>query len=94
MPPLSTRIYQKTTPEPLAQKPAPAAPFDGNEVPWSSAGNGAPYRGVFPPEFVYDFSVNRYYPSSFSFVRGTVDTITPVRNLSLQAAAAAGIKVT
>jgi hypothetical protein len=70
------------------------APFDGGESPLSPVGNPSPTRGLFPPEFTYDFQTNRFFPDSFTSMRGSVDVITPVRNLALLAASAAGIKLT
>ena len=92
MPPLASRIYPKTT-ELYAEPKPPKAPFDGGQTPWSPYGNGAPNRGVLPPDFTYDFQTRNFYPDAFTFVRGTVDTSTPLRNLALQALSAAGIKI-
>jgi hypothetical protein len=92
MPPLSTRIFPKST-ELYSEPHSPKSPFDGNDTSLSPPGNPAPVRGVFPPEFTYDFTTARFYPDGPNFYRGSVDLITPVRNLSLQAAAAAGVKL-
>jgi hypothetical protein len=92
MPPLSTRIFPKST-EIGVEASKPKAPFYGGENPWSPAGNGASNRGVLPPDFTYDFQTRNFYPDAFTFVRGTVDTSTPLRNLALQALSAAGIKI-
>jgi hypothetical protein len=93
MPPLSQRIFPKST-EIFGEQHYPKAPFDGNDTQLSPQGNPAPNRGIFPPEFTYDFQTARFYPDSSTFVRGSVDLITPVRNLALQAASAAGVKLT
>jgi hypothetical protein len=92
MPKLSERTFPKST-EAYGEQHYPKAPFDGNDTPLSPQGNPAPTRGLLPPEFTYDFATQRAYPEGFSFVRGSVDTITPIRNLALQAAVAAGLKV-
>lgn len=92
MPSLKSRIFpvsgQSHNEHIVAQ-----APSEGPENSLSPGGNAAPTRGIFPPEFVYDFTSNRVNPEGPTFTRGSVDVITPVRNLSLQAANAAGIKV-
>ena len=93
MPPLSTRIAPISRQD-YGEQSYPKAPFDGNASPLSPQGNPAPVRGIFPPEFVYDFSVARFYPDSPTFLRGSIDVNTPIRNLALQAASAAGIKLT
>jgi hypothetical protein len=92
MPPLASRIYPKTT-EIQEQPTPPKAPFDPGPNPWSPWGNGAPNRGILPPDFMYDFQTKHFYPDAFTFVRGTVDTSTPLRNTALQALSAAGIKI-
>jgi len=97
MPPLNTRIYpvqQKPTPPQSVWNANAPAPISGNITPLSPPGNPAPNRGLLPPEFMYDFATERFYPTGPQFVRGAVDTTTPVRNLALQAASAAGIKLT
>ena len=93
MPPLASRIFPKSTLD-KDYKNEPKTPFDGNDSQWSPPGNPAPTRGFFPPEFTFDFATHRAYPDSPQFVRAQVDSITPVRNLALQAAVAAGLKVT
>ena len=93
MPKLSDRIYPKST-EIYAQPIFPKAPFGGYDTPFSPPGNSAPNRGLIPPEFVYDFASIRFYPEGPQFTRGSVDVNTPIRNLALQAAVAAGIKIT
>jgi len=94
MPPLASRIFPRSTLDRDKQMQHPSAPFDGNDTPLSPPGNPAPNRGVFPPEFTYDFQTARFYPDTAQFLRGAVDINTPIRNLALQAAAAAGLKVT
>jgi hypothetical protein len=92
MPPLSTRIFPKST-ELYSEPKPPKAPFDGGDSPLTPYGNPAVNRGVLPPDFTYDFQTRNFYPDAFTFVRGTVDTSTPLRNTALQALSAAGIKI-
>jgi hypothetical protein len=94
MPPLSTRIGPRTRNWSSPPTAPATAPFDGGDNQLSTPGNIAPLRGSIPPEFTYDFQTNRFNPDTPFFQRGAVDVITPVRNLALQAAAAAGVKIT
>lgn len=95
MPPLKSRLFPVSGhSEPVFHHQPPFAPYDGGESPLSPVGNPAPTRGLLPPEFTYDFQTNRFLPDSPYTMRGSVDVITPVRNLALQAASAAGVKLT
>ena len=95
MPSLKSRIFPYA---PESQRvsstnhPRYVAPDGDSQL--SPPGNIAPIRSTLPPEFTYDFQTNRFNPDTPYFMRGAVDIITPVRNLALQAAAAAGIKLT
>lgn len=92
MPPLKSRIFPKST-EVYAEKTIPNSPYEGGATSWSPWGNGSPNRGILPPDFMYDFQTKHFYPDAFTFVRGTVDISTPLRNTALQALSAAGIKI-
>lgn len=92
MPPLSTRIFKESARLPV-ETGRPMSPFDGNDSALSPWGNSAPNRGLLPPDFMYDFQTRNFYPDAFTFVRGTVDVSTPLRNTALQALSAAGIKI-
>lgn len=98
MPKISERIFPKSQISwggaSWGERVYPKAPFNGYDTPLSPPGNLAPNRGLLPPEFMYDFATQRFYPESFQFTRGSVDINTPIRNLALQAAVAAGVKIT
>jgi hypothetical protein len=95
MPRIIDRVSSPETEQTNGPVYAPAqaavpAPAHTATIAHSPEGNPAPNRGIFPPEFMYDFQTARFYPDSPYFVRGNVDVITPVRNLALQAYVKAG----
>lgn len=86
---------EKEEHEPPQPAPAPHLYFyePTGGSPLSNPGNPAPNRGLPPQDFVYDFQTARFFPDNHLFNRGYVETITPVRNLALQALIKAGGKV-